>query len=292
MSETEIDEISGVETTGHEWDGIKELNNPLPKWWLYTMYATIVWSIGYMLWFPAIPLIEGGTQGISGRTNRGDLKIELAAVEEAKAAVETQIAKTDLEGVRTDPELFRYARAGGESLYKVFCTQCHGSGAVGAPGYPNLNDDDWIWGGDLDAIYTTIAHGVRNDVDDDARFSDMPAFGDILDDGEIKAVANYVRQISNQEHDTKLATAGVEPFLDNCAACHGEEGKGMRDLGAPNLSDALWLYGGTTEQIAAQIANPKHGVMPPWLAKLGDAKIKQLAVYVHSLGGGEASPEE
>ncbi|MEO0922936.1 MAG: cytochrome-c oxidase, cbb3-type subunit III [Pseudomonadota bacterium] len=287
MSEKDIDDVSGIATTGHEWDGIKELDNPLPKWWLYTMYATIVFSVAYMIWFPAIPLWEEATPGISGRTTRGDLQAELALVQEGKAVIEAKIADTDLEAIRSDQELFRYATAGGESLYKVFCTQCHGSGAQGAPGYPNLNDDDWIWGGDLEAIYTTIAHGVRNDVDDDTRFSQMPNYSEILSDTEIKAVANYVRELSKQDHDETLAVKGLELFTENCAACHADNGKGDRDQGAPNLSDTLWLYGGSTDEIAQQIANPKHGVMPPWLGKLGEAKIKQLAVYIHSLGGGE-----
>lgn len=292
MSEKDVDEISGVATTGHEWDGIKELDNPLPKWWLYTMYATIVFSIGYMIWFPAIPLWEDATPGLSGRTTRGDLRVELNAIEKSKTVIEARIANTDLEVIRTDQELFRYATAGGESLYKVLCTQCHGSGAQGALGYPNLNDDDWIWGGDLEAIYTTIAHGVRNDVDDEARFSEMPNFGEILKKSELTAVANYVRQLSNQEHNSALATKGTDLFMENCAACHADNGKGDRDQGAPNLSDALWLYGGNTDQIGAQITKPKHGVMPPWLDKLGEAKIKQLTIYIHSLGGGEKALEE
>ncbi|MEM8837842.1 MAG: cytochrome-c oxidase, cbb3-type subunit III [Pseudomonadota bacterium] len=292
MSEKDIDEISGVETTGHEWDGLKELNNPLPRWWIYTFYATIVFSIGYMLYFPAIPLIEGSTMGISGETNRGNLKVELAAVEAGRQAIEARIADTDLETIRTDEELFRYASAGGESLYKVYCSQCHGSGAQGGPGYPNLNDDDWIWGGDLEAIYTTIAHGVRNEESDEARLSEMPAFGDgILSSGEITDVAHYVASLSGSDHEAARAEAGTEIFLDNCAACHGDAGEGIRDLGGPNLADQLWLYGGSLDQIAAQIANPKHGVMPPWSERLGKGSVKQLAVYIHSLGGGEAAPE-
>lgn len=292
MSEKDVDDATGIATTGHEWDGIKELDNPLPRWWLYTMYATIVFAIGYMIWFPAIPLWEEATPGISGRSTRGDLNAELALVQEGKAVIEAKIAETDLEAIRADQELFRYATAGGESFYKVFCTQCHGSGAQGAPGYPNLNDDDWIWGGDLEALYTTIAHGVRNDVDDDARFTEMPNFGEFLSGSEIKAIAHHVRQLSKQDHDATLATAGAELFGDNCAACHADTGRGDREQGAPNLSDTLWLYGGSTDQIAQQIANPKHGVMPPWLGKLGEAKVKQLAIYVHSLGGGEKELED
>jgi len=288
MSEKEIDEITGGTTTGHEWDGIKELDNPLPRWWLWTFYASIVFSIGYVLYYPAIPLVESATPGFSGQTNRGDLKIELAAATEQRAAIEQKIADSDLETILTDAELFRYASAGGASLYKVFCTQCHGSGAQGAPGYPNLNDDDWIWGGDLATIYTTINHGVRSSTDDDTRLSEMPNFGDgLLDSAQINQVANYVMSLSGGEHDNGLIAAGRTVFEENCAACHGNDGRGGRDLGAPNLADALWLYGGSVKQVAQQVRAPKHGIMPAWGAKLGDAKVKQLAVYIHSLGGGE-----
>ena len=287
MADKEIDKVSGVETTGHEWDGIKELNNPLPRWWLWTFYATIVFSIGYMAYYPAIPLIEGSTMGMSGETNRSVLQAELQAADEAKAGLVSKIEASSLQDIRTNDELFRFAVAGGQSLYKVNCSQCHGSGAQGAPGYPNLNDDDWLWGGDLDAIYHTIKHGVRNGTAD-ARDSLMPAFGEgILEAPQIVQVANYVMQLSGQEHDAAAASTGKELYVENCAACHGEDGKGGRDFGAPNLADQLWLYGGTVDLVAAQISKPKHGVMPAWGQKLDEAEVKQLTVYIHSLGGGE-----
>lgn len=292
MAPREVDEFSGVETTGHEWDGIRELDNPMPRWWVWIFYATIVFSIGYMIYYPAIPLIETSTMGISQHTTRKAVEAEIAEAKAAKAGLVARIEQTDLETIRQDEELSRFAVAGGESLYKVYCSQCHGSGAQGAPGYPNLNDDDWLWGGDLETIYTTIAHGVRNDEDEDARFSDMPAFGDdLLEPEQISSVTDYVLKISNQEHDAAKAEAGKEVYAENCASCHGEDGTGGREFGAPNLADALWLYGGTREEIATQIRVPKHGVMPPWRARLGDVGVKQLAVYVHSLGGGEKALE-
>ncbi len=288
MAKNEIDDVSGVETTGHEWDGIKELNNPLPRWWLWTFYACIIWSIGYVIYYPAIPLIEGSTMGISGVTNRSLLHEELARVDASKAGMVSKIDSTGLEDIRGNDELFRFAVAGGSSLYKVNCSQCHGSGAQGAPGYPNLNDDDWLWGGDLENIYLTIKHGVRNDDDDDARQSEMPAFGDdVLEPAQIADVTQYVLQLSSQEHDATAAKSGAAIYAENCAVCHGDDGKGGREFGAPNLADALSLYGNTADTIAAQIAKPKHGVMPAWGQKLTEAEVKQLTVYVHSLGGGE-----
>ena len=283
----EIDDISGVETTGHEWDGIKELNNPLPRWWLWTFYGTVAWAIVYVILFPAIPLLNGATPGILGYSSRGELAKEVAAADEAKAEFVTKIEATSVTEILGDSDLTRFAVQGGKSAYKVYCSQCHGAGAEGASGYPNLNDDDWLWGGTVDEIYTTIAHGVRYEADDDTRASEMPAFGDILETADIRATADFVASLSGIEHDAAHVETGKAVYEENCAACHGDGGEGIRELGAPKLNDALWLYGGTVDQIATQIANPKHGMMPAWQARLGDATVKQLAIYVHSLGGGE-----
>lgn len=294
-TDREIDEITGTETTGHEWDGIKELDTPMPRWWVWTFYATIVFSIGYVIYYPAIPLITTSTAGISGITERGRFEAEKESLDKGKAAIRARLVKTPIEKVRKDEALYRFAIAGGKSQYKVYCSQCHGSGAQGAPGYPNLNDDDWLWGGDLASLYTTIAHGVRNEQDEDARVSDMPAFGrdELLEADDITAVTEYVLKLSNKDYNAKREANGKEVFADNCASCHGEDGRGNREFGAPNLADALSLYGATRPTIRAQIRAPRHGVMPPWLERLGEANIKQLALYVHSLGGGEkAKPKE
>lgn len=289
MSTREIDELSGVETTGHEWDGIRELDTPLPRWWLWTFYATIVFAIGYMIYYPAIPLINSSTMGISGITNRKIVEKELKDEAAARAGVEQQIKATSLEDIQSNENLFRFSVAAGASMFKVYCSQCHGSGAQGGPGYPNLNDDDWLWGGDLESIYTTIAFGIRNDQSDNARVSQMPSFGadGILDSGQITDVANYVLSLSGQEHDAKAAERGKAIFADNCSACHGDDGKGGRDFGAPNLTDPIWLYGGTEKDIVDQVTKPRHGVMPSWIGRLGEVRVKELAVYIHSLGGGE-----
>ncbi len=287
MSKTDHDEFTGIETTGHDWDGIKELNNPLPRWWLWTFYATILFSVAYMIYYPAIPLIDGSTMGISGETTRSNLMQDLAIVEQRNAGLREQLTSTPLEDIQKNENLFRYAIAGGASLFKVNCSQCHGSGAQGAPGYPNLNDDDWLWGGDLQAIYTSINHGVRNQDDDDARISEMPAFDGILEPKQINDVAQYVLSISNNEADAPAAQRGSALYATNCTSCHGPQGEGLREFGAPKLTDALWLYGKSADEIAAQIRKPKHGVMPAWGSRLGDAAVKQLALYVHNLGGGE-----
>ncbi len=284
----DIDEVSGIETTGHEWDGIKELNNPLPRWWLWTFYATIVWTIGYVIAYPALPGITGATSGMLGWSSRADLAVAKADAAAARAGVMEQIAATDVAGILANPELRTFAVAGGGSAFKVYCVQCHGSGAAGGPGYPNLNDDDWLWGGDIEAIHQTIAHGVRN-ASNDARASEMPAFGEILQPDQLRQVTAYVVSLPGDAAaaDPALADAGKTVFAENCAACHGEDGKGMQEVGAPNLADALWLYGSGEELIAAQIRKPRHGVMPGWTARLGETTVKQLAVYVHSLGGGK-----
>lgn len=288
-SEREVDELSGTQTTGHEWDGIKELDTPMPRWWVWTFYATIIFSIGYVIYYPAIPLLETSTAGISGITARGEVEKELAVVRQGKAKLEEQLVKTSLEEVRNNEQLYRFSIAGGQSLYKVYCSQCHGSGAQGASGYPNLNDDDWLWGGDLLSLRVTIAHGVRNDTDENARFSEMPAFGrdGLLEKPQIKAVVEYVLKLSGKEHDAAEATKGQEVYAENCAACHGEKGLGGRDFGAPNLADELALYGNTRELLTRQISAPRHGVMPSWIDRIGEAGVRQLALYVHSLGGGE-----
>lgn len=287
MSEKEIDSVTNVETTGHEWDGIKELNNPLPRWWVWVFYATIVFAIGYCIYYPAIPLIEGATKGVGGYSSRLELQQTMAEVDAGRADMLEQIRTTDVTEIQDNPELARFASAGGASAFKVYCSQCHGSGAQGAAGYPNLNDDDWLWGGSVDQIAHTIRHGVRYEEDPDTRYSEMPAFGEILPREDVLAVAHYVRSLSGLDHDQGAMETGTQVFAENCAACHGDDGLGMTDLGAPNLADALWLYGDSHQEIVSQVNNPKHGVMPAWGDRLGDAMVKQLAVYVHGLGGGE-----
>ena len=290
MSQHTTDKRPGdPETTGHEWDGIEEFNNPLPRWWLYTFYLTIIWGIGYTIAFPAWPLINGATSGLLGFSTRAQVAEEIAAAEAANAAINDKLASVELTAIAGDPELDGYAVSAGGAVFRTWCAQCHGAGAAGAKGYPNLLDDDWLWGGDIEAIHTTISHGIRNETDPDAHYSEMPAFGrdGILDRTQIAQVVNYVQSLSVAPNDASLVAEGQVVFEDNCVSCHMEGGVGDRDLGAPDLSDAIWLYGGDYDTLVQTVTNARFGVMPSWADKLTEAEIRAVATYVHQLGGGE-----
>lgn len=275
------------DTTGHEWDGIKEYDNPMPRWWLWTFYATIIWGVAYTIAYPAWPLIKEATPGLLGYSTRAEVAEEIQRFEEMNAPLDQKLVATELATVPDDAELHSYAVNGGAAVFRTWCAQCHGSGAAGAKGYPNLLDDAWLWGGSLEEIEYTVAHGIRNEQDPDARWSQMPAFGEILEEQQISEVVHYVRQMSGQEHDADLAAAGKTVYLDNCAACHMEDGTGDTFQGAPNLTDAIWLYGGDVETLTETVAYSRFGVMPPWNERLTEAEIDQVTLYVHQLGGGE-----
>ncbi|GHA43445.1 Cbb3-type cytochrome c oxidase subunit CcoP [Amylibacter ulvae] len=274
-------------TTGHEWDGIREYDKPMPRWWLWTFYLCILFSIGYVVYYPAIPLINGATKGVLGYSSRAEVQGEIDRVNALNADIEKTLLATPMDDIAQNPELSRFASAGGGAVFRTYCAQCHGAGAQGGKGYPNLQDDDWLWGGDLAALETTIRHGIRHDADDDTRYSEMPKFGEILPQEEIKQIAEYVLAVSDQDHDVALAMLGKPLFMDNCSACHGETGLGDREQGAPNLADALWLFGGDRDSVVQTITNSRFGVMPAWQGRITDVQIKQVAFYVHQLGGGE-----
>lgn len=286
MADKHVDELSGVETTGHEWDGIRELNNPLPRWWLYTFYACIIWAFAYTVFYPAWPVVTGATKGVLGYTNRQELTREMSAAAEGQKATLDRIAAMPVKDIAKDPNLSQFAMNGGAAAFKVNCTPCHGSGAEGGPGFPNLNDNDWLWGGSIDDIYATISHGIRSD-DPDTRFSEMPAFADVLQPDQIRQVAAFVISLTGTPRDATMVEPGRKLFADNCASCHGDQAQGNRDFGAPSLADAIWLKGRGEDAIIRQVTTPRHGMMPAWSVRLGDVTVKQLAVYVHSLGGGE-----
>lgn len=282
-----LDELSGVSTTGHEWDGIKELNNPLPRWWVLTFYACIVWALGYTVFYPAWPLLTSATTGVLGYSSRADVRSELAAAEVGRSGYVAAIKAADMQQILADETLRTVAAAAGSAAFKVNCIQCHGSGAQGSKGFPNLNDDDWLWGGTPQQILTTITHGVRAPEDADTHVSEMPAFGDILKPDEITSVATFVADLSKGVGFPAQTTAGAQIFAQNCASCHGERAEGNQEMGAPNLADTLSLLTDGEEAVAAQIRAPRHGVMPAWGGRLGDVTVKELAAYVYSLGGGK-----
>ncbi|MFO7805656.1 MAG: cytochrome-c oxidase, cbb3-type subunit III [Paracoccaceae bacterium] len=287
MSDRKIDKETGVETTGHNWDGIEELNNPLPRWWLWTFYITIIWAIGYTIAYPAWPMISGATAGVMGYSTRAEVTEAIAAHEERNVDLVASLNQGDLNVIEAGSDLHRYATARGGAVFRAQCSQCHGAGAAGATGYPNLLDDAWLWGGDVESIYLSVNHGIRNETDPDARWSEMPAYDDILQDTEIDAVVEYVTSLSMSDYDATLASAGESIFMDNCAACHGEDARGDRMLGAPNLSDEIWLYGGDRDTLEYTVRNARFGVMPAWGQRLSEEDVRAVSIYVHALGGGE-----
>lgn len=276
-------------TTGHEWDGIEEFDNPMPRWWLWTFYATIIWGLLYTVAYPAWPLINGATAGVLGWSTRADVAAEIAAVEEANAPMNARLEAADLTAIASDSELGPYAVSAGSAVFKTWCAQCHGSGAAGAKGYPNLLDDDWLWGGSMEDIHVTVAHGIRNEDSDEARYSEMPAFGrdELLAKEEISQAVNFVMSLSGEAQDAGQVASGSVVFADNCASCHGADGTGDRSQGTPNLADAIWLYGGDYAALTETVTNSRYGVMPAWNTRLTEAQIRAVSAYVHQLGGGE-----
>ena len=288
MAKRDLRSSTDGETTGHEWDGITELNKPLPKWWLWTFYATIVWAIGYWLLMPAWPLVSSYSKGLLGYSQRERVAEQVAEAKAAKSDYRNKIAAMDLTAINNDPELLSFALAGGEAAFGDNCAPCHGRGAQGAFGYPNLRDDSWLWGdGTLAAIHKTILHGIRSG-DPDTQTNQMPAFGrtGVLNEPQIADVAEFTLSLSGKADDKAADERGAKIFATTCTPCHGADGKGNPKLGAPNLTDELWLYAGDKQTIMADIRNGRGGVMPAWITRLDPETIKELAIYVHSLGGG------
>jgi cytochrome c oxidase cbb3-type subunit 3 len=286
---SDIDRVSGRSTTGHEWDGIKELNTPLPRWWVITFYATILWAIGYWIVYPAWPLLWSHTTGIWNYSTRAEVATELANLQKVRGDKMVALGAAPLAEIAKDPALLALARASGKTVFGDNCAPCHGTGGAGAKGYPNLNDDEWLWGGSLDQIMQTIQFGARSG-HPKAHESAMLAFGKegVLKKDQIVTVANYVRSLSGLPASPGYdASAGAKIFADNCTSCHGDNGKGNQELGAPDLTDKIWLYGSDEVTLVETISNGRAGVMPAWVGRLDPSTIKALTVYVHSLGGGK-----
>jgi len=284
----EKDAITGTQTTGHEWDGIKELDTPLPRWWLWTFYVCIAFAVGYWILYPAWPTLHSYTKGILGWSQYQRLADQIHEADQAKAAYLDKIKSASLEQIIADKELLDFAEAGGRAAFADNCTPCHGAGGAGGKGYPNLADDDWLWGGKIEQIYTTIQFGARSG-HPKTHSTDMPRFGadGILKPAEISDVADYVLSLSGTEADAQAIARGAKIFADNCSPCHGANGEGNPDIGAPRLNDNIWLYGGDKATVVETVTNARRGVMPTWVDRLPDTTIKMLAVYVHSLGGGQ-----
>ncbi len=256
-----------VETTGHTWDGdLQDLDNPLPRWWLNLFYITLFFGIGYLIFFPGL----GSNTMFLGWTQVKQYDEEMAAAEERYGPLFEQFMAQDIATLATDPE----ANKIGRRLYANYCSTCHGSDARGGPGFPNLRDDDWLWGGDAQAIETTILGG---------RQAAMPPWQDALGDEGVNHVTQFVLSLNGREVDETAAAAGKKLFAANCSVCHGANGEGNTQFGAPNLTNNNWLYGGSAQTVQRSIAEGRMGQMPAQKDFLGEAKVHLLAAYVLSL---------
>lgn len=289
MSEKDIDEHTGIETTGHSWDGIKELNNPLPRWWVILFWVSIIWSVFYWVLMPSWPGITGHLKGVRNHSERENVEVAMAALEEQRSEqMQRVLAVDDIGEIENDPDLLQYAMVAGESIFGDNCATCHGGGGQGFVGYPNLVDDDWIWGGDFDAIQQTLHYGIRS-THPQTRYNLMQAYGrdGLLTGDQIDDLVEYVISLSGGEADSAAVERAAPVFAQQCTICHGADGRGDQAQGAPNLADAIWLYGGDRVSLQQTLYEGRGGVMPAWTDRLTDEQIKALAIYVHSLGGGE-----
>ena len=289
MAEKEIDQPTGVETTGHSWDGIKELNNPLPRWWVILFWISIIWSVVYWVFMPSWPGINGYLKGVRNHTERENVEVAIAALETERSEQMQQLLGVEtLETLEANQPLRQYALEAGKSIFGDNCATCHGAGGQGFKGYPNLVDDDWLWGGSLDDIQATLHHGIRS-THPDTRLSLMQAFGrdGLLPREQISDLVEYVVFLSGREADNAAVERAMPVFAQQCASCHGVDGRGDQAQGAPNLADAIWLYGGDRVSIQESLYQGRGGVMPAWTDRLTDEQIVALALYVQSLGGGE-----
>ena len=294
----DIDHHSGVETTGHEWDGLKELNNPLPRWWVLTFWACIVWSIAYWVVYPSWPMCQGAdraadyAKGIWHVSERAEAMKGVAADKAAQSKYVDKIGQLSVAQVNADADLLKFSMMAGKAAFLNNCAGCHGSGAAGGPGFANLNDDNWLWGGTLDEIYKTISYGVRNGADQargGGSTAGMPERASVLKPDQINDVAEYVLSLSKKSSDAAAAARGKAIFVGDggCTACHGDDAKGNKDLGSANLTAGIFQWGGAKADIVKTITEGRAGVMPAWAGKLEPASVKELAVYIHSLGGGK-----
>ena len=285
----ERDPITGRTTTGHEWNGIKELNTPIPKVVLFFLVVGALFAVGYWLLMPAWPLGTTYTKGLLGNDQRQIVTEQVEAAKSERAAWMDKIGGMDFAAIQADPDLMKHVMETGRTLFVDNCAACHGVTASGGPGFPNLSAKAWLWGGEPQMIAETFAVGI-NSTNDDTRVSEMPAFGrdGLLKREQIVDVVAYVRSLSECEHEgtpnEEQIAAGREVFKTTCASCHGEDGKGLRDVGAPNLTDGTWIYGAGMANIHGAVYGGRKGHMPHWRDRLTPEEIKLLALYVQQLG--------
>lgn len=276
----EIDEASGQETTGHEWDGLKELNTPVPMVFRISLWLTIAVSVIIWVLYPSWPGASDYLKGIVGYSSRERVAEAVAERADLRQQQMPEFAEMDVAELAADPTLeAKYASAIGV-LYRDNCVACHGRDLKGQENFPNLTDDHWLWSGEPEEIEYTLQVGI-NHLDDDTRWAEMPAFGDgMIERSELKAVVEYVLEISGSEHDAELAGIGAEVFEENCTACHDNSGVGGMENGAPSLVDDAWIYGGSRKVLTETLKHGRQGVMPGWSGRLTEEEIKKLTMYV------------
>lgn len=288
MAEVERDPVSGRETTGHEWNGIKELDTPVPRGVLLFLIVTHAWALAWWFFVPAWPLGTTYTKGLLGIDQRTTVEARLIDGQNERAAWSARLASEPYDAILADEGLMRTVRSTGRQLFGDNCAACHRRDGKGGANYPDLTDDDWLWGGEPELIEQTLRVGI-NTAHPESRIGQMPAFGreKMLDRVQVHNVAAYVYSLTNPAYSTSqnvdLIKSGQEVFLATCAACHGENAQGNRELGAPNLTDAYWIYGGSMDKIIQSVHGGRQGHMPTWDERLTKTEIRTLALYVHDL---------
>lgn len=288
MATENLDPVTGRTTTGHEWNGIEELNTPVPRVVFFFLAVTALFAVGYWILMPAWPTGLSYTKGLLGIDQRAVVAQQVREAAAERADWTSRIGATSLDAIARDPDLMRHVRESGRTLFLDNCSVCHGSKGTGGTGFPNLAARAWLWGGSPETIAETIAKGI-NSTNDDTRISQMLAFGrdGVLTGEQIRSVAAFVRSLSGQalsDGDKAMLSAGRQVFADNCASCHGDTGRGKHEVGAPDLADSVWIYGGDRQSVIETIYSGRQGHMPHWSGRLSPTDIKILALYVGTLG--------
>jgi len=289
MEVNERDPVTGRETTGHEWNGIKELDTPVPRGILLFLIVTHIWAVAWWFFVPTWPLGTTYTKGLLGVDQRTTVERRVVEGQQARQNWMAQIESEPYEVIEADEGLMQIVRSTGHQLFGDNCAACHGRDGRGRANYPDLTDDDWIWGGGPEMIEQTMRVGINTE-HPESRIGQMPAFGrdGMLDRDQVRSVAAYVYSLTNPDYSTpeniERIQAGEQVFAETCAACHGETGEGSVEAGAPNLTDNYWIYGGDMETIIASVHGGRQGHMPTWDERLTNAEIRILSLYVHDLG--------